>query len=153
MSQTVISAFRDATIDVLGTFGLPAQPGGLHAGPSAEGDLGGVRAVASLDGRLSGVIVLHCPRQLAQAIAGGILDRVDPSSVDLEDATIEFFSMLMGRANALFAPKDGAFSYSVPTAITGGRGWVPETYAEDAPRLCLTFHCQDHPLTIVILPR
>ena len=97
-------------------------------------------SMVGLAGSHSGILAIHCPKDLALKIAGSMLGmEVTEIDEDVNDAMGEIANMVGGDVKHIFSPKGGDIHLSIPTVIYGS-DYVLESIST-AEALVIPFQC------------
>lgn len=97
-------------------------------------------SMVGLAGSYSGILAVHCPKNLALRIASSMLG-IDVTDIDddVNDAMGEIANMVGGDVKHLFSPKGSDINLSIPTVIYGS-DYVLESMSS-AESLVVPFLC------------
>jgi chemotaxis protein CheX len=77
-------------------------------------------SMVGLAGSYSGILAIHCPKNLALLITSNMLGmEVTEIDEDVNDAMGEIANMVGGDVKHIFSPKGGDINLSIPTVIYG----------------------------------
>lgn len=97
-------------------------------------------SMVGLAGSHSGILAIHCPKELALRITSNMLGmEVTEIDDDVNDALGEIANMIGGDVKHLFSPKGADINLSIPTVIYGS-DYVLESMSS-AESLVLPFVC------------
>jgi chemotaxis protein CheX len=97
-------------------------------------------AMVGLAGSHSGVLAIHCPKELAIRITSSMLGmEVTEVDEDVNDALGEIANMIGGDVKHIFSPKGGDLNLSTPTVIYGS-DYILENMSS-ADSLVIPFDC------------
>jgi chemotaxis protein CheX len=81
---------------------------------------GTMTGMVGFAGSYSGILAVHCPRDLSLHIASNMLGtEVAEMNNDVSDAMGEIANMIGGDVKHIFSPGGGDISLSIPTVISG----------------------------------
>ncbi|MBU5635306.1 chemotaxis protein CheX [Geomonas sp. Red69] len=78
-----------------------------------------ISALVGLAGEYNGLVGLHVSTQLAQRLAGQLLDTEEPSEEEVEDALGELANVLAGDFKRHLSPESLAIRLSTPSIVSG----------------------------------
>lgn len=97
-------------------------------------------SMVGLAGSHSGILAVHCPKNLALLITSNMLGmEVTEIDDDVNDAMGEIANMIGGDIKHIFSPKGADINLSIPTAIYGS-DYLMESMS-NAESLVLPFAC------------
>lgn len=104
-------------------------------------------SMVGLAGSYSGILAVHCPKNLALRIASSMLGiEVTDIDDDVNDAMGEIANMVGGDVKHLFSPKGSDINLSIPTVIYGS-DYVLESMSS-AESLVVPFLCGEDQLLL-----
>ena len=99
-----------------------------------------ITSMVGLAGSYSGILAIHCPKNLALKIASSMLGmEVSDIDDDVNDAMGEIANMVGGDVKHIFSPKGSDINLSIPTVIYGS-DYVLESMSS-AESLVIPFDC------------
>jgi len=99
-----------------------------------------VTSMVGLAGSHSGILAIHCPKNLALIITSSMLGmEVTEINEDVNDAMGEIANMVGGDVKHIFSPKGSDINLSIPTVIYGS-DYVLESMSS-AESLVMPFQC------------
>lgn len=98
---------------------------------------GTITGIVGFAGSYSGILAIHCPRDLSLHIASKMLDvEVVEMNNDVNDAMGEIANVIGGDVKHIFSPKGGDISLSIPTVIYGSEYSMSSSASLVIPFLC-----------------
>jgi len=99
-----------------------------------------ITSMVGLAGSHSGILALHCPKNLALVITSSMLGmEVTEIDADVNDAMGEIANMVGGDVKHIFSPKGADINLSIPTIIYGSDYALESMSSSDA--LVIPFKC------------
>lgn len=96
-----------------------------------------VTGVVGFAGTYSGILAIHCPRNMSIHIASSMLGvEVVEMNKDVTDALGEIANMIGGDVKHIFSPKGADISLSIPTVIYGSEYSMSSAESLVIPFLC-----------------
>ena len=97
-------------------------------------------SMVGLAGSYSGILAIHCPKNLALLITSNMLGmEVTEINEDVNDAMGEIANMIGGDVKHIFSPKGADINLSIPTVIYGS-DYMLESMSS-AQSLVIPFQC------------
>lgn len=106
-----------------------------------------ITSMVGLAGSYSGILAIHCPKNLALKITSSMLGmEVTDIDDDVNDAMGEIANMVGGDVKHIFSPKGSDINLSIPTVIYGS-DYVLESMSS-AESLVMPFDCGEDRLLL-----
>jgi chemotaxis protein CheX len=106
-----------------------------------------ITSMVGLAGSYSGILAIHCPKNLALKITSSMLGmEVTDIDDDVNDAMGEIANMVGGDVKHIFSPKGSDINLSIPTVIYGS-DYVLESMSS-AESLVMPFDCGEERLLL-----
>lgn len=106
-----------------------------------------ITSMVGLAGSYSGILAIHCPKNLALKITSSMLGmEVTDIDDDVNDAMGEIANMVGGDVKHIFSPKGSDINLSIPTVIYGS-DYVLESMSS-AESLVIPFDCGEDRLLL-----
>ena len=106
-----------------------------------------ITSMVGLAGSYSGILAIHCPKNLALKITSSMLGmEVTDIGDDVNDAMGEIANMVGGDVKHIFSPKGSDINLSIPTVIYGS-DYVLESMSS-AESLVMPFDCGEDRLLL-----
>jgi chemotaxis protein CheX len=106
-----------------------------------------ITSMVGLAGSYSGILAIHCPKNLALKITSSMLGmEVTDICDDVNDAMGEIANMVGGDVKHIFSPKGSDINLSIPTVIYGS-DYVLESMSS-AESLVMPFDCGEERLLL-----